>query len=360
VGVSRQAMCGLMEENADMVEVLKSDQALDAGLPIIDSHHHLLDKISESLTDHMGGLTHFLIDDYVHFIGDSHNVIGTVAVEARQMYRVDGPPEFAPIGETEFLNGQAAMAASGVYGKTRVAAGIVSKANCVLGDRVRSVLEAHIEAAPKRFKGIRHEACWDADSSVLGGLFDLPPHLYGQKLFREGFRHIGQLGLSFDAFVLAPQLGDVTDLARSFPETQIILCHVGQPLAIGVYRGKLAEEFPKWKQHLADIAACPNVVIKLGGLGAFLSGSPNYRSIPPATVSALVSEWKPYVETAVELFGANRCMFESNVPTDGSGTFNAVCNAYKTMTSGCSMSEKRDIFARTAARVYRLELPGLT
>lgn len=335
---------------------INQNEVLDPDLPVIDCHHHLFDCLGEGLAAHIG-VSRFLLDDYLAYIGDSHKVIASVVVEARTMYRADGPPHLRPAGETEFLNGQAAMAASGRYGPCRVAAGIVGYADLRLGESIKELLEAHIAAAPERFKGIRHEGIWDADESILGGLFDVDESMYFTDEFRQGFAHLAPLGLSFDAFVLSPQLADIADLARAFPDTQIIVNHVGSPVGIGVHASCVKEEYPQWERDMGDIAACPNTVVKLGGLGSSLLGSRFYRSDSPPSVEMLVEEWKPYVERAIELFGPYRCMFESNVPTDGSGGFNLVCNAYKTMTRSYSADERAAIFAGTAARVYRLNLP---
>lgn len=322
-------------------------------LPVVDTHHHLVDRVDEQIAHHLN-LSRFLIDEYVNFLGTGHNVVASVAVEARSMYRAYGPSELRFVGETEFLNGQAAMAASGLYGPCLMAAGIVGYADLRIGDSVRDILEAHLAAAPRRFKGIRQSALWDADPTILGDMFDGGDMLYRQPSFRNGFRHLAPLGLSFDAFVLAPQLPDVISLAQAFPETQIILNHVGQPLGIGSHAGKLPKEFPQWRRDMTVLASYPNVAVKLGGLGSFLMGSSTFRSDPPASSARLAAEWSPYVGVTIELFGADRCMFESNVPTDGSGSFNRVCNAYKRMTRGCSEEERRAIFAGTAVRVYRL------
>ena len=332
---------------------------IDPDLPVIDSHHHLFDRASDRLYHHVHR-RRFLLDDYLEFIGDGHNVVASVLLQARMMYRADGPEEMKVVGETEFFNGQAAMAASGLYGPCRVGAGIVGFADLRQGERVRPVLEAHMAAAPARFRGVRQDALWDADPSILGGRFDAGPGMYGRDNFRRGLAQLVPLGLSFDAFVLAPQLADAVDLARSFPSLPIILNHLGQPIATGVHQGRLAEEYPQWRRDMTLLAQCPNVVVKVGGLGSFLSGSPTYRAATPADSATLAAEWKPYAEATVELFGAGRCMFESNVPTDGSGLFTNVCNAYKRILAGCSEDERRQVFAGTAARIYRLDVPGVT
>ncbi len=334
------------------------EEPIDPGLPVIDSHHHLFDRASDGLYRHVRR-RRFLLDEYLEFLGDGHNVVASVLLQARSMYRADGPEEMKPIGETEFFNGQAAMAASGLYGRCLVGAGIVGFADLRLGDDVHRVLEGQMAAAPGRFKGVRQEALWDVDPTVLSDRFTAGPRMYFRDDFRRGLAQLAPLGLSFDAFVLGPQLADVVDLVLSFPETQFVLNHLGNPVGIGVRKGRLEEEYPHWRRDMAEIARCPNVVVKLGGLGSFLSGSPTYRSDPPADSATLAVEWKPYAESAVELFGADRCMFESNVPTDGSGSFTTVCNAYKRIVAGCSEHERRQIFAGTAARIYKLDVPGV-
>lgn len=330
------------------------EMILDPQLPVIDTHHHLHDK-SPALHA-MGRSGRFLIDEYAEMLQSGHRVVASVCVEARAMYRADGPEEMKPVGETEFLNGQAAMSASGLYGPCRVGAGIVSNADLRLREKVESVLEAHLEAAPGRFRGIRQEAMWDEDSSIVGWLFKSGPQLYLREDFRRGFAKLAPLGLSFDAFVLSPQLADVEDLARSFPGTSIILNHLGNPVGIGRHKGRMAEEFPQWQKDIRAIANHPNVTVKLGGLGSFLSAFASFRANPPSSSQFIAEEWAPYVETAVEAFGADRCMFESNLPTDETGAFATVCNAFKRMTQKCSESEKLAIFAGTAARVYRLDV----
>lgn len=341
-----------------MAASLPEEEALFPGLPVIDSQHHLVDRVSDEIAPVLG-LRRFLVDDYADFLGAAHNVVASIAVEGRAMYRAAGPVESRSVGETEFLNGQAAMSASGLYGPCRIGAGIISSLDLRIGARVRRVVEEHAAAAPQRFRGVRHSALWDADPSILGDVFDGGEGLYRQDAFREGFSHFAGLGYTFDAFVLAPQLGDVADLARRFPDTSIILGHVGQPIGVGAHSGRRDEEYPAWRRALAEIAACPNVTVKLGGLGSFLPGFDSFRADPPATSEALAAQWRPYVEPAIELFGAGRCMFESNRPTDDTGSFATLCNAYKRITAGCSDDERRDIFARTANRIYRLNLPGL-
>ncbi|MCP3731383.1 amidohydrolase family protein [Sphingomonas sp. MG17] len=338
--------------------IIEPEAALFPDLPVIDSQHHLVDRVSDAIAPVLG-LRRFLIDDYVEYLGTGHNVVASIAVEGRAMYRAAGPRELRPVGETEFLNGQAAMAASGLYGPCQVGAGIVGHVDFRVGKRVREVLDQHVAAAPQRFRGARQSALWDADPSILGDIFDGGEGLYRQLAFIEGFRHFAPLGFTFDAFVLAPQLADVIDLAHRFPDTQIVLDHVGQPIGVGAHAGRMGEEYLQWRRDMVALAACENVAVKLGGLGSFLGGAETFRADLPATSERLASDWRPYVEVAIELFGAHRCMFESNRPTDDTAPFGTICNAFKRITAGCSDDERRDIFAGTAKRIYQLEIQEL-
>ena len=204
---------------------------LEPELPIVDPHHHLWDRPG----------WRYLFDDLRNDTGSGHNILATVFIQARSMYRAAGPVEMRPVGETEFVNGIAAMSASGAYGKTKICAGIVGHADLTLGSRVEAVLAAHIRAGGDRFRGIRHITAWDADSSICNPAYVTPPGLLADKSFREGFAVLGRLGLSFDAWLYHPQIDDVRDLARAFPETKIVLNHVGGPIGIGAYAAGLMQ-----------------------------------------------------------------------------------------------------------------------
>ena len=330
---------------------------IDPALPIVDTHHHMYDRLPEKFASLSGGRRRYLIDELLDDMNCGHNVVATIHVDADAMYRADGPDEYRVIGETEFINGQAAMSASGLYGPNRIAAGIVGATDCRLGDRVRGVLEAHIAAGGSRFRGIRQTGAWDADASIFGGMFKNGAGLYLDAAFRRGFAHLAPLGLSFDAFVLSTQLSDVANLAAAFPDTQIVLDHAGGPIGIGPYRGRLSEMFPAWKRGIEAIARRPNVAVKLGGLGSFINGFPTFGAQPPASSEALAADWRPYVESCITAFGAERCMFESNYPVDsGAGSYGTIVNAYKRLTGVCSAAERSAIFSGTAIEIYRLPI----
>lgn len=337
-----------------------TEPALNPELPIIDTHHHLYDRVSEAEARIAGGRRRYLIDEMLEDMNCGHDIIATVYVDATTMYRKEGPEEFRVIGETEFANGQAAMSASGLYGPSRIACAIVGTTDFRLGDRVKGVLEAHVAAGNGRFRGIRQTGAWDEDASIFGGMFKNVAGLYLGSEFRRGFAHLAPMGLSFDAFVLPPQIPNVTDLARSFPNTTIILDHVGGPVGIGRYKGQRQAMFGSWKKNVQELSKCPNVMMKLGGLGSFLGGFSSYNAQPAVSSAVLAEEWKPYIESSIEAFGVERCMFESNYPVDyGSGAYGTIWNAFKRITAGYSPGEQMTLFAGTAADVYRLKVRQL-
>lgn len=322
------------------------EDVLEPQLPIVDPHHHLWDRD-----------TRYMLDEFRADFSGGHKVEATVFVQCDAMYRAGGDPDFAPLGETEFVNGIAAMSASGNYGPTRVAAGIVGFAELRLGARVAEVLDAHVRVGGGRFRGIRGRSVWDADPSIKGSAMDFPPHLLMDPAFREGFACLAPRGLSFDAWLFHPQIPELTDLAGRFPETTIILDHVGAPLGVGVYAGKRDEVFADWRRNLAELARRPNVSIKIGGLGMHLFdfGLDAAHRERPASSEELARLWEPYVETSIELFGPERAMFESNFPVDKrAASYTVLWNAFKRLTHAYSESERQALFKETACRVYRL------
>ncbi len=322
-----------------------SEDIIDPDLPIIDAHHHLMDR----------PLYHYLLPEFLADLNTGHNVKATVFVQASAMYRADGPVAYRTVGETEFVNGCAAMSASGLYGPTRACAGIVSHVDLLLGDGAKPVLEAHIAAGNGRFRGIRHSAARDTSPAVRTTSAIPPEGLLADAAFRRGFAALAPLGLSFDAWVYHPQIGEVCDLARAFPETSIILDHLGGPVGVGPYADRRAEVFAAWKASLRELAACPNVFVKMGGLAMRISGFdfPDH-SLPP-TSEILAAAFRPYIETAIELFGATRCMFESNFPIDKGGcSYPVLWNAFKRVAARCSQDEKQALFHGAAATAYRI------
>ena len=324
----------------------REEEILEPDLPIVDPHHHLVDRENTG---------RYLLPDLLADTGSGHNITATVYLEWLSMCRADGPVELRPVGEVEFANGVAAMAASGVYGKTKVCAGIVGYADLALGARVEPVLEAMILAGGGRFRGIRFISASHPDDAARGSSVNRPAGLLMDSRIREGFARLHPLGLSFDAWMYHTQLGELVDLARAFPETPIVLDHVGGPIGLGPYAGRGEEVFAEWSGRIAELAGCPNVHIKLGGLGMRLFGFDVHEGELPPTSEQLAAAWRPYVETCIAAFGANRSMFESNFPVDkGSGSYHVFWNAFKRIAAGFSAAEKAALFASTASRFYRL------
>ena len=344
---------------------------LEPELPIIDPHHHLWDRtggrppVTAELPANAHAFTkvgartpRYLLPELLADLRCGHNIIATVFMQCGAMYRADGPEHMKPVGETEFVNGVAAMTASGNYGDVRACAGIVGHADCTLGEQIDEVLEAHLKVSD-RFRGIRHSCAWDADANVLGPLARAPAGLYKSDAFRKSYARLAKFGLSFDSWLLEPQLPELIDLAKAHPEIPVILNHVGTPLGLASYAGKRSERFGVWRDNIRKLAELPHVNVKLGGLAMAFCNFPSFLSDPPAPSSQLAAEWKPYLETCIEAFGAQRCMFESNFPVDlGSCDYRTLWNAFKLFARDYSATEKAELFAGTARRVYRLQLHG--
>jgi len=317
---------------------------VDPAQRICDPHHHLW--------DHPG--SRYLLDELLADVTSGHNVVSTVFVECASMYRADGPEALRPVGETEFVNGIAAMTASGGYGPFRACAGIVSFADLTIGTGVGPVLDAHLQAS-SRFRGIRHAAGWDADYRVRNSHTNPPPRLLMDPAFRKGFAELGKRGLSFDAWLYHPQIAELTDLARAFPDTTIIFDHFGGPLGIGPYEGRREQIFAQWQQDVADLARCPNVYAKLGGLVMPVNGFGFHKRERPATSDEIVAATGRYYRHAIDCFGVERCMFESNFPVDRqSCSYHVLWNAFKKLVADASPTEKQWLFHDTAAMAYRL------
>ena len=324
---------------------LHEEAIIEPALPIVDPHHHLWDRQGNR----------YLLFDLLRDVNTGHNIRATIAVEAGAMYRRDAVAQLRPLGETEFLNGTAAMSASGEYGECRVCAGIVGHADLLLGEQVRPVLEAQIRAGGGRFRGVRFISVWHPDPAARASLANPPPHVLRDADFRSGFAQLAPLGLSFDAWMYHTQLAELVELARAFPETVIILNHVGGAIGIGPYAGKRDAVFAEWGASMRELARCPNVHVKLGGLGMRLFGFDFASRARPPSSEDLAACWRPYIEACIEAFGAERCMFESNFPVDkGSCSYPVLWNAFKRIAAAASPGERHWLFSGTASKVYRL------
>ena len=323
-----------------------SEEVLDPGRPIVDPHHHLWDR----------GGQRYMIEEMAADIGSGHNIVATVYVDCRSMYRAKGPEAFRPVGEVEFANGVAAMSASGGYGPAQICAGIVSHVNLLLGDGAKPVLEAEITAGQGRFRGIRHSSAWDADADIAAMYANRPQGLLLDSTFRKGFACLAPLGLSFDSWLFHPQIGELADLARAFPDARIMLDHCGGPVGRGRFANRRDETFVEWKASIQDIAKCPNISVKLGGLAMCLLGYDfHLRPKPPSSEEAGAA-WRPYIETCIEAFGPTRATFESNFPPDkGQCSYQVIYNAFKRIAAQYSEAEKTALFSKTATDFYKLK-----
>jgi L-fuconolactonase len=326
----------------------RKEEAIEPQLPVVDPHHHMWDRPGNR----------YLFADLLADVGSGHNIAATCFEECREMYRPDGPLELRSLGETEFVNGIAAMSAWGKYGKTRCIAGIIGNVDLRIGSRAKGILEQHVAISGGRFKGIRNGATWHADPNLEIYCSGAPQGLYRDRNFREGFAGLAALGLSFDAWLFQTQLDDVTDLARAFPQATIVLNHVGGPLAIGPYAGKREEAFAAWKKSIGEVAAAsPNTYVKLGGLGMKLSGFTFFEDDLPPSSQDLEKAWRPYIEASIEAFGPERSMFESNFPVDkGMCSYPILWNAFKRIAAGCTAAEKTALFSGAATKAYRLPI----
>jgi predicted TIM-barrel fold metal-dependent hydrolase len=318
------------------------EEPIDADLPICDPHHHLWHHDRDP----------YLLEHLHRDTGAGHHVVETVFVDCMAEYRTDGPEELRPVGETEFVAGVAAQSAAS-DGAT--IAGIVGFADLTLGADVAAVLEAHVDAGDGRFRGIRHASSWDPSPEIRNAHTRPPQGLLGLDTFRAGLGTLGRMGLSFDAWMYHPQLGELVDLAHAHPEVTIVLDHLGGPLGIGPYEPLSDDVLAVWRPAMADLAACPNVYLKVGGIGMTLYGLGWQDRDTAPTSEELAAAWGPLVTWCIERFGPERCMFESNFPVDrASISYLGLWNTFKRLAASASAGETASLFHDTATRVYRL------
>ena len=323
------------------------EPVIEPELPIIDPHHHLSDS-------HWGG---YLEGDLLRDLGSGHRILSTVFVQVGFGYRKEGPEPLRPVGETEAV---AAIARAtdalphGIRMGTRICAGIVGHADLSRGAAVDEVLAAHMEAGQGRFRGIRCAAA--AHASFRYGVMPPPPlHLYEQPGFRAGYARLANWGLSFDSWAYHTQLGELYALARDFPGIPVVVDHIGVPLGVGPYAHQRKQVFDEWHRQMAALARLPHVFVKLGGLGMSVFGFDFHLRHQPPNSLELAMAWGPYIRACIDLFGPDRCMFESNFPVDkGTCSYQVLWNAFKRIATGMSEGEKAQLFSGTAARVYGL------
>ena len=331
---------------------LTQEPTLEPDIPICDPHHHFWDVRPQRIP-YQRYLLHELSDD----INSGHNVRSTVFIEARSMYRADGPEEMRTVGEVEFVQGLAAASASGIYGPARAASAIVGHANLHLGEKVQPVLEALQAASPNRFRGIRHSVTWDSHPEIENTAAHNVKEQLASGNFRAGARVLAGMGLSLEGWLYSPQLPELAEFAKAVPNLTIILNHIGGLLRVGPYANREDEVMATWRSGIAAVAECPNVSIKLGGIGMTRTGFDWHERDKPIGSEELAKSMSPFITYCIERFGPERCMFESNFPVDKvSFSYHVMYNAFKRLSAGYSASERAAMFHDTAARVYRIDV----
>ncbi len=327
---------------------LTREETLEPELTICDPHHHFWDFRAERIP-----YQRYLLHELVADISSGHNVRSTAFIEARSMYRPDGPEELRPVGEVEFVQGLAAAGASGIYGPARPAAAIIGAANLDLGDGVAPALEALQAASPNRFRGIRAHCGNDPHPEIESRA---APGRMGQSNFRAGARVLAQKGLLLELTAYFHQAEEMADLARAVPDLPLVFNHIGGLLRVGPYAGRDDEVLAEWRQSIDTVAACPNIYMKLGGVGQPRYGFDWHEWNRPIGSEALAADLGPLLNYCIEKFGPERCMFESNFPVDKvSYSYNVLFNAFKRLSAGYSAAERAALFHETAVKLYGID-----
>ena len=325
-----------------------NEEILEPNRRIVDPHHHFF-----AVT------TDYPLYDLNDLWADTatHNVEQTVYLQCWQGHRESGPEHLRPVGETAWVDGIAATARKDA--KAAHIGAIMGTGELRLPEhQVRELLESHV-AASKLFRGIRQIAAYDEYPEILTMEGVTNPRLYDEPTFRRGFKILADMGLVFDAYHYFHQTPCFTALARAFPDTTFVLDHLGTPIAVGPYAGKQEEIFATWKRDLTEAASCPNVVMKLGGLAMPWNGFGFEQQAKPPTSDQLVARQNRYYQYAIEKFGPDRCMFESNFPVDKCAiSYPVLWNAFKKIAAPYSEAEKDAMFRGTATRVYRIAAKG--
>lgn len=324
-----------------------TESPLEPDLPIIDAHHHVW--VGQPFAHYELYTPEWLLEDKAQ---SGHNVIKTLYVDSHSGYRSTGPEQMKVVGETEFANDIAEQASHKGGRAAGACATIVARADLMLGSEVGAVLDAHAAITP-RFRGIRHMTAFVPEMPPLfpGAAEGIMMH----PNFRAGFSELASRDMSFDAFLLHPQLPELVDLARAFPDTRIILDHVGGPIIVGRYDGRRDDAFKDWKAGMTALAQSPNVFVKLGGLNMGLAGVDALQREKPFTSAEMAQAQRDFILTSIDLFTPDRCMFESNFPVDMFGiSYTVLWNGMKRIVHDFSSQDRAKLFSETAWKVYRV------
>ena len=320
-----------------------SEPILAPEMPIVDAHHHLWIR----------GDAPYLLREFATDATTGHRIVASVFAECHSMYRTSGPEAMRCVGEMEFVAGIAAMSDAGAFGSTGVCRAAVGNVDLTLGAAVEPVLEALTTASGGRLRGVRASVCWDESET----LHRAAPRagMLGEPAVRAGIGALDRRGLSFDCWLYHPQIPELTAVADAHPRLTIVLNHTGTPILGGPYRDRLDDVRDAWLTAMRELARRDNVYVKLGALPAKFGGANKASSLPPSS-DDIAAAWRPWIEPCVELFGARRCMFESNFPVHKNWmSYPILWNAFKRIASGASNEEQRALFAGTAISAYRIE-----
>ncbi len=329
------------------LELVKED-IIDPSRSIIDPHHHLWrNRFNRD----------YLLPELWQDTGSGHNVKKTVFMECRAFYDREAPPHLAPLGETKTITEFAKASRDDPQQAT--IAGIVGHADLTLAGTepslLNDLLDQHIELSNGLFKGVRHAAAHDKRPEDLLIPGSAPPYLHGKESFRSGVKILAEKGLTYDTWHFHHQNLDFLDLARTVPECTMILDHFGTPLGVGIYSSCKDEIFQEWKEEIAELAKCPNVYAKLGGLAMPDNGFKWHLGTKPPSSDDFVAAQKKYYLHTIKCFGPERCMFESNFPVDRlSISYHVLFNGFKKLVADFSEDEKHAMFYGTAEKVYSL------
>ena len=322
---------------------LRNEEAFDPLIRIVDPHHHLWNR----------GGSRYLADELREDALLTHNITNTVFVECKASYDRQAPKEFQPIGETRFVAAEAKKLAA-LGGPT--ISGIVSFADLSLGRAVTDILETHDSESSGLFRGVRHATAWSDDPNISISHTKPTKELMKEKSFHEGVSVLGEFGYTFDAWLYFDQLSELVDLARSCPEVQIVLNHLGAPLAIGDWEKRYKEVDEIWKSQMIRLSNCENVALKIGGIGMDNYFKTGWSALSEPPDSKTVADfWKDRIHWCIDLFTPKRCMFESNFPVDRQAlTYSVLWNSFQRIAENYEKHEKEFLFSRTACEIYKI------
>ena len=325
------------------------EDPISPNIPIIDPHHHLWDV----------GFGRYYIEELLEDINSSgHNILSTVYIMSSsntKIYSKDGLEEFKPLTEIEFATSEGKRADLIPNNRVKVNASIVGSVDLTYGNKLQPVLEKAVNISEGRLKGIRMLLASHTDPRISSGAVKSDLGLMLHPNFIDGAKCVQDANLSLDFWIYHTQLNEMEKIARALPDLTIILNHIGGPIHIGEYEGKQAATHREWRSAMMRLSRIPNINVKLGGLGMAVNGAKFHNSKFPPNSVQLSDVWKPWIYETIDMFGFDRCMFESNFPVDkGSCSYGALWNAFKILAKDMSDDEINKLFSKNAAKIYKI------